>query len=339
MADSNKRLILLTFRADDRAEARQNQSVALRRDRIRRFGIDAAVFKKGRCIPGWCIAVVASACVLGAVTYRHFEGKVAFENASGSLKGTVTRQFTTMRAASGEEYLQIGRLLGRLINYDSGAASQAARSRLDLIVEKDIDTLMSEFGAEEYSAPPEFVIEVTHHVRQFQEFDHDLMARALVDERGVMDQMRPILQRQHLPEDLAYMALVESGFVQGSTSQEGAVGPWQFTEATAREYGLRVEPGADDRIDLSKSTEAAGRYIRDLILDFGSGSSVLLAMAAYNGGPEMVRRAVRNVKDPIKQRNFWYLYETRALPEETRQYVPKVFAAILIGRNPQRYGF
>jgi membrane-bound lytic murein transglycosylase D len=142
-----------------------------------------------------------------------------------------------------------------------------------------------------------------------------------------------------MPEDLAYMALVESGFEQSSASQEGAVGFWQFTEETARDYGMEVNDRVDERLDLSKSTEAASRYIRDLILEFGSGSSVMLAMAAYNSGPETVRRAVRSVKDPIKQRNFWYLYQIRALPEETRKYVPRVFAAILIGRNPKRFGF
>jgi membrane-bound lytic murein transglycosylase D len=66
----------------------------------------------------------------------------------------------------------------------------------------------------------------------------------------------------------------------------------------------------------------------------------MLALAAYNSGASKVRQAVtRTVLDPIKQRNFWYLYRTRALPLETREYVPKVFAAILIGRNPRHFGF
>jgi membrane-bound lytic murein transglycosylase D len=94
----------------------------------------------------------------------------------------------------------------------------------------------------------------------------------------------------------------------------------------------------DERLDAIRSTGAAGRYIRELILDFGSGSSVMLALAAYNLGPGKVKRAVRTVKDPIKQRNFWYLYRVRALPAETREYVPKIIAAIIIGRNPDRFG-
>ena len=96
----------------------------------------------------------------------------------------------------------------------------------------------------------------------------------------------------------------------------------------------------DERKDLVKSTRASCKYLRDLILDFGSGSSVMLALAAYNSGAGTVKQAVtRTVRDPIKQRNFWYLYRARALPLETREYVPKVFAAILIGRSPDHFGF
>ena len=78
---------------------------------------------------------------------------------------------------------------------------------------------------------------------------------------------------------------------------------------------------------------------RDLILDFGAGSSAMLALAAYNLGPSRVKTAVRKVQDPIKQRSFWYLYRLRAVPPETREYVPKVIAAMIIGRHPEQYGF
>ncbi len=65
----------------------------------------------------------------------------------------------------------------------------------------------------------------------------------------------------------------------------------------------------------------------------------MLALAAYNLGPTRVKQAITKVEDPIKQRNFWYLYRVRALPQETREYVPKIIAAIVIGRNPARFGF
>jgi membrane-bound lytic murein transglycosylase D len=179
---------------------------------------------------------------------------------------------------------------------------------------------------------------VDRFIQQYQERDRDLMLRALVNKRADLEKVREILRRNFMPEDFAYMAVVESGFVHDSISSEGAAGFWQFTEVTARAYGLKVDDTADERLDLTKSTEAASRYIRDLILDFGTGSSVLLAIAAYNSGQEAVRRAMRNVKDPIKQRNFWHLHRIRALPAETREYVPKVFAAIIVGRNPRQLG-
>lgn len=249
------------------------------------------------------------------------------------------QQLETRRASSGEDYMQIGRLIDRLIYRQLRPGDPGIRESGEDLLQHRINMVMREFGAEEYAAPPEFVKQVGRHILEYQSEDHDIMARALLDDRQILERMRQILRLENLPEDLAYMALVESELVQSSVSVDGAAGFWQFTEETAREYGMKVDESADDRMDLSKSTEAAGRYIRDLILDFGSGSSVMLAMAAYNSGPEKVRRAIRGVKDPIKQRNFWFLYQTKALPPETRDYVPKVFAAILIGRSPQEFGF
>ena len=112
------------------------------------------------------------------------------------------------------------------------------------------------------------------------------------------------------------MVLVESAFLSENLSRAGAVGLWQFTPATARAYGLRVNNNVDERLDARKATRAGCKYIRELILEFGAGSSVMLALAAYNLGPGKVRQAVRRVSDPIKQRDFWYLYRTRALPGE-----------------------
>jgi membrane-bound lytic murein transglycosylase D len=124
-----------------------------------------------------------------------------------------------------------------------------------------------------------------------------------------------------------------------NTSSAGAAGIWQFTPVTAKAYGLAVGKDVDERLDTRKATQAACRLLRDLILDFGSGSSVMLALAAYNSGSAKVRQEIRKVSDPIKQRNFWYLYRVRALPAETRAYVPKVIAAIIIARNPRKFGF
>jgi membrane-bound lytic murein transglycosylase D len=165
------------------------------------------------------------------------------------------------------------------------------------------------------------------------------MARALNEARPAMDRVRGVLAENKLPPDFSYMILVESALDAAQKSAAGSAGLWQFTPSTARAFGLRVDGHVDERLDVVKSTRAACKYIRDLILEFGSGSSVMLALAAYNLGPGRVKQAIRKVSDPIKQRNFWYLYRVRALPEETREYVPKVIAAMIIGRHPDRYGF
>ncbi|HOQ46604.1 MAG TPA: transglycosylase SLT domain-containing protein [Bryobacteraceae bacterium] len=213
------------------------------------------------------------------------------------------------------------------------------RSQEDF-VRQELRLLMAEFGAEIYSLPPEFVESVNRYTKQFQGPDRPNMERALKRARPELEKMRSIFEKNNLPPDLAYMAVVESAFDHSQESGAGAAGLWQFTPATARSLGLIVDENQDERLDTVKATNAACKYIRRLILEFGTGSSVMLALAAYNLGPARVKGAIeRNVRDPIKQRNFWYLYRTRALPAETREYVPKVMAAMLIGRNPARFGF
>lgn len=213
------------------------------------------------------------------------------------------------------------------------------RSSEQDFVEQQINELMAEFGAEQSSTPPEFVAQVNVFIKRYQECDREPIARALGPERKNFERVRAILKQNNLPPDLAFMAVVESDFLTHPVSHVGAAGLWQFTPESARDNGMTVNDTVDDRFNMIKSTKAACRYLRSLILDFGSGSSVMLALAAYNSGPERVRGAFKSVQDPIKQRNFWHLYRVRALPPETRQYVPKIFAAIIIGRNPQHFGF
>lgn len=239
------------------------------------------------------------------------------------------------------------RLIAQLTSYQQRAES-LERNLLyrigvrdpEVFLTHELRTVMAELGAEVYSVPPEFIERVNHHIQQYQGPDRPLIERVFSAGQTKVATMRRMLEQEKLPPDLAYVALVESALAERQASAAGAAGLWQFTPPTARAYGLRVDGQVDERHDLVKSTRAGCRYLRELILDFGSGSSVMLALAAYNLGPTRVKQAVmRSVQDPIKQRNFWYLYRVRALPPETREYVPKVFAAIILGRNPQRFGF
>jgi soluble lytic murein transglycosylase-like protein len=252
-----------------------------------------------------------------------------------------------LQSAGDDDAKHVDELLEKLNGYQKQALAMqktllyrlGVRNPDQDFVESEIQALLKEFGAEEYRISKEFTEQVRRFIRQYQERDRAHMERALGRSRKELEAVRRQLEADKLPPDLAYMVLVESAFIGGSTSSAGAAGLWQFTPATARAYGLKVGDGVDERLDAKKATAAAGRYIRELILDFGSGSSVMLALAAYNSGPGKVKRAIRTVEDPIKQRDFWYLYRTKVLPAETREYIPKTIGVIIIGRHPARFGF
>ncbi|MGH7510222.1 MAG: LysM peptidoglycan-binding domain-containing protein [Gemmatimonadales bacterium] len=151
--------------------------------------------------------------------------------------------------------------------------------------------------------------------------------------------IRERLQRESLPGDLVYLALIESGFSNTATSRAKAVGMWQFMKATAKGYGLRVDSWVDERRDPYRATDAAVRHLRDLNRRFGS---LYLAAAAYNAGSGKVSRGLRRLPDdnsPGSDATFFRLYDTKLLRRETKDYVPKLIAAALIAKEPQRYGF
>lgn len=246
--------------------------------------------------------------------------------------GEADRLITELDTYQGE-----GEQLQRELLFRFGGREFGGR-RPDFVT-SEILRLMAEFGAEVYSVPPEFTERANHYIEQYEGANHPLMERALGEEAPQINLVRGVLEESHLPPDLVYVPLVESA-LGDDASAAGAVGIWQFTAPTAKAYGLRIDGRVDERKDVLKATRAACRYLRELILDFGTGSSVMLALAAYDLGPTKVKQAIlKNVQDPIKQRNFWYLYRTRSIPPETREYVPKVMAAIIIGRNPQHFGF
>jgi membrane-bound lytic murein transglycosylase D len=144
--------------------------------------------------------------------------------------------------------------------------------------------------------------------------------------------MKQTFKRAGLPEDLVYLALIESGFNLRARSRARAVGPWQFMKATGKRYGLRVDSWIDERRDPIRATEAAANYLKDLYLMF---ESWYLAASAYNAGEYKILRAI----DELKTNNYWRISETRAIRRETKDYIPKLIAAAIIAKNPARHGF
>lgn len=144
--------------------------------------------------------------------------------------------------------------------------------------------------------------------------------------------MKKVLREHGLPEDLVYLAMIESGFSSRAYSRARAVGQWQFMKATGRKYGLRVNFWVDERRDPEKATVAAARHLKDLYDQFQNWK---LAAAAYNAGAGKISRAIAR----YKTEDFWELTRYRYLRPETKNYVPKLIAAALIAKDPEKYGF
>jgi membrane-bound lytic murein transglycosylase D len=144
--------------------------------------------------------------------------------------------------------------------------------------------------------------------------------------------MKRLLKEQGLPEDLVYIALIESGFNPYAYSRSKAVGPWQFIYLTGKKYGLKVNWWVDERRDPEKSTIAAARYLKDLYETF---ACWYLAAAGYNAGEYKIVKAMKR----YRTEDFWRLTKVRYLKRETKDYVPLMIAAALVAKDPEKYGF
>jgi soluble lytic murein transglycosylase-like protein len=144
--------------------------------------------------------------------------------------------------------------------------------------------------------------------------------------------IKGVFQEYGLPEDLAYLAMIESGFNNKATSPAAAAGMWQFIRGTGLRYGLAIDSYVDERRDPEKSTRAAAKYLLDLYKQFGSW---YLAAASYNCGEGRVQRELNQ----SNHKNFWELSANMCLPTETKNYVPQMIAATIIAKNPEKFGF
>ncbi|MGA2515878.1 MAG: transglycosylase SLT domain-containing protein [Thermodesulfobacteriota bacterium] len=144
--------------------------------------------------------------------------------------------------------------------------------------------------------------------------------------------MKKLLKEQGLPEDLVYIALIESGFNPYAYSRSKAVGPWQFIYLTGKRYGLKVNWWVDERRDPEKSTIAAAKYLKDLYETF---ACWYLAAAGYNAGEYKIVKAIKR----YRTEDFWTLTKVRYLKRETKDYVPLMIAAALVAKDPEKYGF
>ena len=187
------------------------------------------------------------------------------------------------------------------------------------------------------SGLPQFDIPVTYNkkvqkwVRYFQTRGKSSFKKWLSRSSRYKGLMQKTLKDKGLPLDLFYIAMIESGLSSRAISHSKAVGYWQFMKPTAHRYGLHVNWWIDERRDFSKSTFAAASYLGDLYKMFGSW---YLTASAYNMGEGRLGRLIKK----HKTNNFWKLAQKKDFPRETRDYIPKIIAAMVIAKAPKLYG-
>jgi len=224
------------------------------------------------------------------------------------------------------------------------AAQREAEEVVDSLDEVNREEFYLLFGADPLglstnpanAARFEIPLETNEAVDRWIEFfavrAHDRFATYLTRAGRYEDMIRTRLREAELPEDLLYLAMIESGMNPNAYSRAHAAGMWQFIRGTGRLYGLEVSFWIDERRDPYKATDAAIAHLADLYDQFGSW---YLAAAAYNAGAGRVSRGIKRTGST----DFWDLADARVLRSETRNYVPKLIAAAIIAKNPEKYGF
>jgi membrane-bound lytic murein transglycosylase D len=212
----------------------------------------------------------------------------------------------------------------------SGPAAMPQVMNLALVTEPPMPAVVPR------TAP--YRVQINEHVRHYLNRFQTGYVRGITEGRlaragRYLPMILDIFREKGLPEELVFTAMIESGFNPVAVSRAGAKGLWQFMAPTARLYGLRVDRWLDERLDPEKSTVAAANYLRDLYTVFGSWD---LAQAAYNAGEVRVQKAIQG----SGTRDFWVLHRRSPhLLPETKNFVPAIHAATLIGRQPEQYGF
>lgn len=167
-------------------------------------------------------------------------------------------------------------------------------------------------------------------IRYFTGNNRSRFARFLSNGAPYRQMIENTLEEKGLPRELYFLPLIESGYRIRAKSRASAVGPWQFMRPTGKRFGLLVNAYVDERRDPVRATAAAATYLKRLYKVFGSWE---LALSAYNSGESRVMNAILN----HGTRDFWQLCAKKGLPHETRNYVPKLIAAITIGNNYRQY--
>jgi membrane-bound lytic murein transglycosylase D len=197
----------------------------------------------------------------------------------------------------------------------------------------EFELKLPEESLPESDLPLTFNNKVAYFITYYQTSGRGAFARWLSRSERYIPMMKEVLKKEGLPEDLVYLAMIESGFSPHAYSVASAVGPWQFMSGTGRHYALRIDSWIDERRDPLKSSVAAALYLKELYGLFNK--DWYLAAAGYNAGENKILRAI----NMYNSRDFWELSKGSYLKRETKDYVPKLLAAAIIAKDPARYGF
>ncbi|MEC7987228.1 MAG: LysM peptidoglycan-binding domain-containing protein, partial [Myxococcota bacterium] len=192
--------------------------------------------------------------------------------------------------------------------------------------------LIAETNDLEYDIPIVINQDVNRWIRYFKGPGKKYYQRWLKRAPQFTPMMKQKLKAAGLPQDLIYLSMIESGYSTHARSKAAAVGLWQFISSTGKEHGLRIDWWVDERRDPELATDAAIQFLSRLYRQY---DDWYLAWAAYNGGPGRVSRRIKK----YGTKDFWTLVKKGAFPSETDNYVPKIIAATIIGKNPKKYGF
>ena len=183
----------------------------------------------------------------------------------------------------------------------------------------------------QYDFPIDLNDKVLTWVNLFTTTKKGFMEGALSRASRYLPMVRQVFEEEGVPKDLAYLAVIESGYKNEAKSYAKAVGMWQFMRSTGRIFGLKGSAWVEERRDPVKATRAAARYLKRL---YELSGDWYLALVGYNAGPLTTERAILNVES----RNFWDLHRSRWLRTQTKNYIPEMCAAVLVGRNAEKYG-
>jgi pSer/pThr/pTyr-binding forkhead associated (FHA) protein/soluble lytic murein transglycosylase-like protein len=297
---------------------------------------------------GGAAAVIVGAMSIVIVQQRRqiarlVETKTALDKEILQVEQAMASETDAARLEAMEQRLaqltgNVQKAIDELGKADKSKAAEVVNGGDDL--DRDIRNILAKFDAKTYAVPPLFKERLRFHV------DELLHAGNLKYVYGRKQKYWPMILKEFgalgLPEEMAFIAWAETQFDPAARSKAGAAGMWQLGADTARHYNLRVDDEVDERFDATKSTRAAARYLANLLAEFGE-DSFMLAMASYNRGESGMRRVLHEIASEPggfkkERRDFWHLYRLRKLPEETREYVPKVLAAAIVSMNPHKHG-